>query len=427
MKFNTILDVHRFLERIPKFQSAGEIAAKFDLDRFRAFCGEMGDPHRKFESIHVAGTNGKGGTCNILASIYQQAGYRIGVYTSPHLTEYRERFVIDGETISDNELLEFFQHHRQLIERFKLTYFEISTAVAFWWFSRRGVDLAVIEAGLGGRLDATNVVEPVASVITNVSLDHTGILGESIRDIAREKAGIIKKQIPLVLGNVGPEAREEIEMVAAGRHSPVTGIDGLSPRWESGSCILNTDGKELALPTDLTHPVNAYNIATAWRVVTVLQPLFPVEAEDIRRGVRTVGARYGYPGRFEKLHPDLDWYFDGAHNPEAVKAMVEAVSRINPPGQSTLILSIMGDKLNESVAMEFQKFKKIYYYELSSERAARMDDVKKWIPAVRPISNQEGEEGHFLKDLESELVIFAGSFYFYPTVRNWLQSSTVVR
>jgi len=427
MKFNTTKDIEHFLDRTPKFQSSGPLAAKFDLERFRGFCRAIGDPQDRFDSIHVGGTNGKGSTCQILASIYRQAGYRTALYTSPHLVNFRERFMIDGRWIGEEELLEFFREYGETLTEFELSYFEISTAIAFWWFAERSVDLALVEVGLGGRLDATNIIKPLLTVITNISLDHTDILGDTVREIAREKAGIIKKDIPVVLGNITGEAREEIEEIAGLRQCSVTDIEELHPRWEGGSCRLTVGGTDTVLKTDLVHPVHAFNIAVARRVVTALQKKYPVDDSTFEEGLKSVRTSFGHPGRFEKLHPELDWYFDGAHNPVAVKAMVEAASQWKSPGGITLVLAMMKDKLNREVANEFQKFKKIYYYDLGTERAASVDEVRQWLPNATSICDENVEEGPFLKELESELVIFAGSFYFYPTVRKWLQSSTVVR
>lgn len=427
MKFKSIQNVCQYLEKMPKFQTMGEKAARFDLEHFQRVCQAMGAPQDDFPSIHVAGTNGKGSTCQILASVYRQGGYKTGLYTSPHLLDFKERFQVNGQQISDEELLTFFQQQEGIIKSFRLTYFELSTAIAFWWFSRKKVDLALIEVGLGGRLDATNVIRPVLSIITNISLDHTRILGNTIEEIAREKAGIIKKQTPVVIGNVKPEARNEIEKIAHTLESAVWDINDLDPQWVDGECRLTVDKAEIRLQTDLVHPVQAFNIAVSWITVFVAQKQFPVKEESFLQGLKKVRKNYKNPGRFEKLHPRLQWYFDGAHNPEAVNAMIRMVSTLKPVNEAVLILAIMRDKINESVMIEFQKFKKIYYYELGSERAATLGHIKQWLPDVYAFTGEKYQREHFLKELESELVIFAGSFYFYPTVREWLQSSTLVQ
>src|SRR5699024_12225038 len=217
MPFTTIEEVERYLAGIPKFQSDHTKAADFNLEKFRKFCSEIANPQQQFPAIHVAGTNGKGSTCRILASVYKEAGYKVGLYTSPHILRFNERFEVDGAPIPDEALISFLQAHEQLIEMHHLTYFEISTAIAFWWFSESAIDLGIIEVGLGGRLDATNIITPELSIITSIALDHTGILGDSMSEIAREKAGIIKKERPVVIGKLPPAARETIRSVAEER------------------------------------------------------------------------------------------------------------------------------------------------------------------------------------------------------------------
>lgn len=422
MKLNTTEDLYRYLDGIPAFQHEGMEAARFDLERFRKFCEAIGDPQQKYPTIHVAGTNGKGSTCQILGAIYHEAGYKTGVFTSPHLIEYRERFQVDGVCITDDELIEFINAHDARIKEFSLTYFELSTAIAFWWFGVQDVDLAIIEVGLGGRLDATNIIEPAVSVITNVSLDHTDILGDNVIDIAKEKAGIIKFHTPVVVGNASEEVREVIRKEAANQWSAVYEVHSLNPKWKLGICILTEGEKEYNFSTDLHNPIQAYNIAVAWYVIRVLRNKFKVTEGEFRDGLKKVKTVFSHPGRFEKLLPDRRWYFDGAHNIEAVKAMTETAQSIRPLDQSILILSLMRDKINQDMMQEFQKFKKIYYYTIRSKRAAGIGEVKKWLPNAEVFPAEQKQQTLFLKELESELVIFAGSFYFYSTVRKLLQT-----
>ena len=190
--FNSINDVYKWLNEIPMFGKTGASAANFSLRSIRRFCAELGNPQDTYPTIHVAGTNGKGTTCQMLASVCQSAGYKTGLYTSPHLLDYRERFRVNAAQITEQDLLRFFRRFDELLKRYSLTYFEISTAIAFWFFEQQKVDIAIIETGLGGRLDATNIITPEVSVITSVGLDHTDILGDSLGKIAKEKGGIIK-------------------------------------------------------------------------------------------------------------------------------------------------------------------------------------------------------------------------------------------
>ncbi|MDR8392746.1 bifunctional folylpolyglutamate synthase/dihydrofolate synthase [Aliifodinibius sp. S!AR15-10] len=422
MKLNTSEDIYRFLDAIPAFQNTGSAAARFDLERFQKFCEAIGDPQDDFPSIHVAGTNGKGSTCQILGAIYHEGGYKTGLYTSPHLLEYRERFQVDGKYITDEELLIFLNKYSGLVKSFRLTYFELSTAIAFWWFRHKNIDLAIIEVGLGGRLDATNIITPLVSVITNISLDHTDILGEDIRSIAREKAGIIKQGVPVVLGNVSFGASEEVMAIAKNKKSRIYQTNSMEPTWRNGVCILNIDGSPVEFTTDLVSPIQVHNVALAWQVVQVLSDRYPVPGKKLNRGLQKVKSTFTLLGRFEKLHSELDWYFDGAHNLEAVQNLTKTVANMQSLDRTTLVLSLMKDKINEMMMAEFQKFKKIYYYTIGSKRAADAREIEKWLPNTDVVSVDKKQQTLFLKELESELVIFAGSFYFYSTVREWVQT-----
>ena len=420
MPFTSADDVTQYLESIPRFQISGKSASDFNLDRFRKYCEAAGNPQDDFPSIHVGGTNGKGSTCQIMASVYQRAGYTTGIYTSPHMLDFRERFKINGEMIPENRLVEFFNIHESLLKSSRLTYFEISTAIAFWYFSTRDVDIAIIEVGLGGRLDATNVITPEASVITNVSLDHTDILGESIPEIAAEKGGIIKSGKPVVLGNLNEEAKMVLKEIARAKNSPVYDVNELHPLFRSGTYILHPGNDKLVLESDLLTPVQVYNLAAAWMVCDVLQDQFPVTKEQFRDGVSRVRTLYPSLGRFEKIHSRYDWYFDGAHNTEAVRALKEAARRLAPLNEYTVVLSMMSDKVNEQLINEFSVFHKIFYHELHTPRAATIEQLKTHLPSLRPFPVTEKQQKLVFEEFETELVIFTGSFYFYSTVRDWI-------
>ena len=206
---------------MPSFQDIGCDAYKPGLDCITAFCRYLGNPQRNFYTIHVAGTNGKGSVSHILASILQQAGYRVGLYTSPHLKDFRERIRVDGEMIPKQKVVNFVDKHHAKMSELSLSFFEMTTAMAFDYFDQSDVEVAVIETGLGGRLDATNIITPLVSVVTNVGLEHTEYLGDTLRKIAAEKAGIIKKSVPVVLGESNAEYDDVFEEYAAAFKSRV--------------------------------------------------------------------------------------------------------------------------------------------------------------------------------------------------------------
>jgi dihydrofolate synthase/folylpolyglutamate synthase len=418
MSFSSIEEVKNYLDALPAFQSEGASAARFDLSRFRAFCNKIGAPHKVFSSIHVAGTNGKGSTCRILAAVFRKAGYKTALYTSPHILRFNERFSIDGNFISDNELLKFFRENNEYIKEFKLTYFEISTAIAFWWFARNQPDIAIIETGLGGRLDATNILTPLLSIITSISKDHTDLLGDDLKTIAREKGGIIKSNTPVVIGDLPQEARIKIMHIAEQKNCRLSTIESLNPEFIKPGCFkLEIEERNVMYETNLSAPVQAKNIAIASCVVSLLNKQYPGVERKFAEAIQNVDIGYGH---FEKLHPDKQWYFDGAHNLEAVKTLKTTIETLGNVKEATLVLSILKDKVTAPVMREFSEFENIYYYGLNLERAATFADIKKWLPHANPLPD---DQHHLLsKEFGTELVIFAGSFYFYATVRDWVKA-----
>lgn len=420
MQFSSIEDVEQYLAGIPQFQSHHRKAADFNLSKFNDFCNELGHPQDQFPTIHVAGINGKGSTCRILAAIYREAGYAVGLYTSPHILQFNERFVINGRTIPDEALLSFFRQYHSLTETHRLTYFEISTAIAFWWFSESGIDLGIIETGLGGRLDATNIITPLVSVITSISLDHTDILGDSLQKIAQEKGGIIKSDRPVVLGMLPDEAETTIRRIAERKGSKIVSIETLRPAMTpEGDITLYPGGREMTLKTSLRAPVQARNAAIAWQVVQAVSDRYSVSEAQFESGLQKVDMGYG---RFEKLSEKKQWYFDGAHNIEAVKGVKQSLSTVGEVDKAILVLSLMRDKITPEVMNEFSEFKNIYYYSLNTERAASFTEIEKWWPQVMAFPTQPDQQKRLFKEFDSELVIFAGSFYFYATVRDWIKT-----
>lgn len=419
MSFLSIQDVEQYLAEIPRFQTDHSKAADFNLHKFERFCASIGNPHDQFPSIHVAGTNGKGSTCSMLAAVYQQTGVRVGKYTSPHILQFNERFTVDGKPIPDGKLITFFQEHHSQIEDAKLTYFEISTAIAFWWFAQAQVDLGIIEVGLGGRLDATNIIAPLVSVITSISLDHTEILGDSLPEVAHEKAGIIKPNKPVVIGQLPEEARTVIQRITDERGGSLWDIEQLDAKYiADGRVSLTIEEQKVYFQTPLQAPVQALNIAIAWQVSRVLEQSFPVDIEQFKQALSRLDIGHG---RFERLSANKKWYFDGAHNMEAVMQFKKSVRKVGGIKEAVLVLSLMRDKIQPKVMEEFSEFKNIYYYSLNTERGATIEEVNQWLPQVMAFPIQPSQQKQLLKEFDSELVIFAGSFYFYATVRDWIK------
>ena len=410
-RFANIEDVNRYLSRLPKFSEVGTKAAHFSLKRIKAFLGELGDPHKSLITIHVAGTNGKGTTCHLLESVYRRAGFKTGLYTSPHLISVNERFRILGKPVTDDKLIAFFQQVDQLLDAYHLSYFELTTVMAFVLFEHEFVDVAIIETGLGGRLDATNVILPEISVITSISYDHTDVLGEDLSSIAWEKAGIIKKNRPVVVGNLVQEAMKVIEERAEKQNSKLIYASDLSPIFEKHSIhFQNTDQRFL---TTFHEKINAWNVAMAYQVVRQLNESFTISDEDFKQAIEEFN---GVPGRFEQIHPKFKWYFSGSHNLEGIQSTLQTVKAMKTK-RKVVVLGMMKDKINKQIIDETLGFTDRYFYKLEGERAASIAGIPSHI--YMKVMN-EGDVEYMLSELKTSLVIFTGSFYFYPTVKKWM-------
>jgi dihydrofolate synthase/folylpolyglutamate synthase len=374
----------------------------------------MGNPQDQFPSIHVAGTNGKGTTSYLLEKIYSDAGYKTGLFTSPHLLRYNERVRVSQQEITDQQILKFFRTVDDLLKEIKLSYFEISTALAFWLFAEQEVDIAIIETGLGGRLDSTNIITPQVSVITSIGLDHQNILGDTMEEIAAEKAGIIKEGIPVVIGNISGSARTIIEEAARLKQAPLTNSEKLDPQWNEGTVTLKKAG--IKIKTSFKEPVNRWNIAISYTVAEILQDQFPVAETKLLNAIENFE---GAPGRFEKIHPEYEWYFSGSHNSQALESSLEGIRAIKSVYETVLIFSAMKDKLNPEMFNYLKGFKKAYFIEQEGERAAKFRDVK---DDLQVELLDESQKENILNELKTELVIFMGSFYFYPIVKRWTEN-----
>jgi dihydrofolate synthase / folylpolyglutamate synthase len=416
-EFHTIEDIERFLNTIPMFGKSGSSAANFNLERMKGFCEFMGNPEQQFSSVHVAGTNGKGTVCRMLASVYQKAGYKTGLYTSPHLTDVRERFQIDASQIGTESLLQFFNTFARHIKDAGYTYFEITTAVAFWYFATEQTDIAMIETGLGGRLDATNVIQPELSVITSVGLDHTDLLGNTFEKIAFEKGGIIKKGKPVVIGNLTNEAETVIRNIAIALQSRVVKAAECNPVIEDGFIRLNNVQPPVRISNPVAKNTDALNAAIAYKSVEELYGRFPVSKEEFINGISERDNIFPVTGTFEKLISGRDWFFDGGHNPEAVFHITETMKRIAPPESWSVVLSFMADKVNRDVAAQWNPFPNLYVYQMNSPRAASLALMKRFFPGAKTISQ---ENDILSNQFKTELVIFSGSFYFYNEVSKWM-------
>lgn len=303
---------------------------KFGLERTERLLDELGRPDRVYPVIHVGGTNGKGSVATLIAETLRTAGWRTGLYTSPHLVSFRERYLVDGAPISEAAVAMWIQRLRPLTEEIDATFFEVGTALAFADFAARGVEIAVIEVGLGGRLDSTNVVRPMLSVITKIELDHQKYLGDTLEQIAAEKAGIAKPGAPLVVGETRPELIEVL------RREGQRALGALDPAATLDFRLV--PGDELYQgPLRLVGSHQRRNAAVARAALHALpDPWKPPEP-----AIESAFARATVPGRLDRRGR---WIFDVAHNPDGVRALVRTLKELNPPGPVVALVSILGDK-----------------------------------------------------------------------------------
>jgi dihydrofolate synthase/folylpolyglutamate synthase len=301
---------------------------KFGLDTTRELLARVGAPHRLIPTIHIGGTNGKGSVSTLVAEALQEAGWRVGLYTSPHLVSFRERIRVNGVPITEEAVAMWTERLRPEIEARQATFFEATTVMAFADFAARGAEIAVVEVGLGGRLDSTNVVEPLVSAVTKVAMDHTKYLGDTLAAIAVEKAGIAKSGTWFVIGEQDPELVDLLVSEAIQLGAPVQ--DGANP-------IVVPEGREWSGPLGLAGPHQRRNAAVAEAILEVLPPKFQPTPEQ----TRTAFARARVPGRFDRRGK---WVFDVAHNPDGIRALVNGLAEARFPRPVHALVSILGDK-----------------------------------------------------------------------------------
>lgn len=327
----------------------------------------LGDPHRKFPSIHIAGTNGKGTTAHILSAIFQEAGYKTGLYTSPHYIDFRERIKLDGRMIPKKRILDFFNSHYDLILSVKPSYFELSVALAFDFFVAEEVDIAIIEVGLGGRLDSTNIIEPMLSIITNISLDHTQILGNTISAIAYEKAGIIKKNTPVLIGDRHPESEAVFIRLAEENNAPIYFSDELCDtkdvfEWEK---------------TFLNGPFIGRNIRYSLGAILVFKKHYPawkLPLKGIIEAVRNFKKLTQYIGRWQILDQKPLIIADGAHNIDAWENTVSYLKQLNY-NKLYFVIGFVNDKAIDSILQILPKEAFYFFCQANVIRALPADQL----------------------------------------------------
>lgn len=370
-------------DRLPVFHRVGVSAYKPGLANSLALCAELGDPHYQFRSIHVAGTNGKGSTSHLLASILQSAGYRVGLYTSPHLKSFTERIRINGQPIDEGEVAQFVASHQALIERVQPSFFEVTVAMAFAYFAQQQVDVAVVEVGLGGRLDSTNIITPLLSVITNIGWDHMDVLGNTLAQIAAEKAGIIKPGVPVVIGEEHPETEPVFRQVAAQHQARLVKAEriyqcmnaGLVEGYRLVTCRrVGAGPAELSIRLPLLGLYQLRNLQTVLTALDELSGAFVITRQAIEQGCERVVAQTQLKGRFQWLQAEPLVIADTAHNKPGVSALMDTVQSL-PYRRLHLIVGFVRDKDVSSVLKLFPADAQYYFCQAAQPRALSTDEL----------------------------------------------------
>lgn len=324
----------------PSFQQVGADAYKPGLERILSFCHHLGDPQKNYKTIHVAGTNGKGSVSHMLASVLQHSGYRVGLFTSPHLRDFRERMRVDGTMISERRVVDFVARHKDKMRELDLSFFEMTTAMAFDFFSASDVEVAVIETGLGGRLDATNVILPELCVVTNIGLEHTDLLGDTIEKVAAEKAGIIKPSVPIILGEADEQYNHVFEQRAAACGSRVIYAEQelrvVERRRERDfqHIVLHRerDAHRFEIDMDLVGEYQYHNVVTAAAAADYLDTStqLTIPRRDFLEGMAEVAATTSLAGRWQRLADAPYTVCDTGHNAHGIKYVAEELQRLAP-------------------------------------------------------------------------------------------------
>jgi len=391
---------------------------KLGLENINRFLNAIGRPQDKFPSIHLAGTNGKGSTAAFIDSIMRQAGYKVGIFTSPHLVDFRERIRVNGKRISAQYITGFIKKYRGVIVRHRITFFEVCTALAFCHFADNKVDLAIIEVGLGGRLDATNTLLPKLSVITDISFDHTNILGTTLKKIAYEKAGIIKRDIPVLTGILPREANKEVARICNVRKSPRIrlmpnnfAMNGQPFDFEYNGDDYNINSLQASMPG--AHQVK--NAALAIRAVGYLnKDGFNVTKRNVTTGLKNTE----WPGRFEilKTKGNPTVILDVGHNPAGVKATVNCFKRMYPGRKADLVMGFVRFKSLAEIVRTLQSIaRRVEIARLNTYRATEPDEIARHFSKRIPVATSESLADSSRKLIQSaksdDIVIVCGSHY----------------
>ena len=423
--------IEYLFSRLPMYSRIGAAAFKKDLTNTITLCEHLGNPHKEFKSIHIAGTNGKGSVSHMLAAILQTAGYKTGLYTSPHLKDFRERIKVNGKEISEKFIIAFTEKIKPLIEEIEPSFFEITVAMAFDYFAEQKVDVAVVEVGLGGRFDSTNIITPELSVITNIGWDHMNILGDSLEKIAFEKGGIIKDGVPVIIGEMIPETKLIFEKIAAEKNAPLhlateeRNVAGWE--WEKHELIVEvaeqgkTDHKKYHL--DLPGIYQSKNLLTVLEACSVLKELgYKLNEEDTRHGLQKAKKITGLHGRWEIIHENPTIILDVGHNEDGIKQIIQQIE-LTKHHDLHIIIGMVKDKEIDTVLSLLPHSANYYFTQAHIPRALPAETLKEQAGKFNLNGKIVTDVNEAIKEAKSkahkdDLVLVCGSVFLVGEVNS---------
>lgn len=385
--------------QLPFYQRDGQVAYKADIGNIVAACQALDNPHQKFKSIHIAGTNGKGSTSHMLASILQEAGYKTGLYTSPHLKDFRERIRINGKRIGKKDVVDFVSKNKSLFLQLEMSFFEMSVAMAFDFFAKENVDIAVIECGLGGRLDSTNIIQPELAIITNIGLDHTQLLGDSLEKIAQEKAGIIKKDSPIIIGRKQKETENIFKAIAKRKNAP---IFFAKPENNYTSALQGIYQRE-----------NTNLVITAIRQLQ--KQNWQITEQNITNGLKYVIKNTHLQGRWQVLGQNPSVICDTGHNADGIKMIAQQLQTLSYQ-KLHFVFGVVKDKDIDHILRLLPKNAQYYFCKANIPRALASDLLQEKASAFGLFGEQFSSVDDALttakKNAKKEDLIFIGGSTF---------------
>ncbi len=377
MNYNEVINF--MYNSLPMYQRQGKAAYKADLKNTVLLDEYFKQPHKYFKSIHIAGTNGKGSVAHILASVFRESGYKTGLYTSPHLIDYRERIKINGKKISKNFVCDFINSNYEIIKKIKPSFFEMSVALAFEYFKQQKVDVAIIEVGMGGRLDSTNIITPLLSVITNIGLDHTYFLGDNLEKIAQEKAGIIKSNIPVIIGETNEITKKVFIKSASEKKSEILFADKKINLKYNGNmmyCQYKPDKSDYKCKPDLKGKYQEKNFRTALLALIKLKTIFgKITNSSVVKGFENVIKNTDFRGRWETISTKPLVICDTAHNKEGLEIVIKQIKELKY-SKLHIVMGFVNDKNIRDILQVFPENAIYYFTQANIPRALKSEILK---------------------------------------------------